>query len=85
MRKHKVVDNSIWERCKRDKRKNRNREYVTSRCGCTYYDSVSGVIRIGNDHSEIKGRPCASPLELSDDMKAKIRAKKSEKNIEKNN
>lgn len=39
-----------------------------------------GVIRIGNDHSEIKGRPCASPLELTDDMKNKIRAKKSEKN-----
>lgn len=82
MRKHKVVDNSIWERCKRDKRKYRNREYVTS--GCTYYDSVNGVIRIGNDHSEIKGMPCASPLELTNDMKNKIRAKKSEKNIEKN-
>ena len=84
MRKHKTCDNSIWKRCKRDAKRCRNkREYVTS--GCTYYDSVSGVIRIGNDHSEIKGQPCASPLELTDDMKNKIRAKKSEKNIEKNN
>ena len=83
MRKHKTVDNSIWKRCKRDAKKCRNkREYVTS--GCTYYDSVSGVIRIGNDQPEIKGKPCASPLELTDEMKAKIRAKKSEKNIEKN-
>lgn len=83
MSKDKAYDNSIWNRCKRDAKRCRNkREYITS--GCTYYDSVNGVIRIGNDHSEIKGRPCASPLELSDDMKNKIRAKKSEKNIEKN-
>ena len=82
MKKEKTCDNSIWNRCKRDKRKNRKREYITS--GCTYYDSVHGVIRIGNDHPEIKGMPCASPLELSEDIKNKIRAKKSEKNIEKN-
>ena len=84
MRKHKTVDNSLWKQCKRDAKRCRNkREYVTSRC--TYYDSVSGVIRIGSDYSDIKGIPCASPLELSDEMKAKIRSKKSEKNIEKNN
>ena len=84
MSKNKTCDNSIWKRCERDAKRCRNkREYVPS--GCTYYDSVSGVIRIGNDHSEIKGRPCASPLELTDEMKNKIRAKKSEKNIEKNN
>ena len=84
MSKDKTCDNSIWNRCKRDAKRTRNkREHVTS--GCTYYDSVSGVIRIGSDHSEIKGQPCASPLELSDDMKNQIRAKKSEKNIEKNN
>lgn len=45
----------------------------------TYYDSVSGVIRIGNDQPEINGKPCASPLELTDDMKDKIRVKKMEK------
>ena len=84
MSKEKTCNNSLWKRCKRDANRCRNkREYVTS--GCTYYDSVSGVIRIGNDQPEIKGKPCASPLELSDDMKNKIRAKKSEKNIEKNN
>jgi hypothetical protein len=84
MKKEKKCDNSIWKRCKRDAKRCRNkREYVTS--GCTYYDSVGGVIRIGNDHSEMKGRPCASPLELSDDMKNKIRAKKSEKNKIENN
>ena len=84
MKKDKTCDNFIWKRCKRDAKRTRNkREYITS--GCTYYDSVSGVIRIGNDHSEIKGKPCASPLELTDEMKNKIRAKKSEKNIEKNN
>ena len=84
MRKHKTVDNSIWKRCRRDVKRCRNkREHITS--GCTYYDSVNGVIRIGNDHSDIKGKPCASPLELSDDMQNRIRSKKSEKNIEKNN
>lgn len=84
MSKNKTCDNSIWKRCKRDAKRYRNkRAYVTS--GCTYYDSVSGVIRIGNDHSEIKGRPCASPLELTDDMKNKIRAKKSEKKKIENN
>lgn len=75
MSKNKTCDNSIWKRCKRDAKRCRNkREYVTSRC--TYYDSVNGVIRIGNDHSEIKGRPCASPLELSDEMIEKIREQK---------
>ena len=79
MSKDKTCDNSIWTRCKRDAKRCRNkREYVTS--GCTYYDSVNGVIRIGSDHSEIKGSPCASPLSLTDEMKNKIRAKKSEKN-----
>jgi hypothetical protein len=83
MKNKKICDNAIWKRCKRDAKRCRNkREYVTS--GCTYYDSVNGVIRIGNDRPEIQGRPCASPLELSDDMKNKIRAKKFEKNIEKN-
>ena len=78
MRKHKTVDNSIWKRCKRDARKCRNkREYVTS--GCTYYDSVNGVIRIGNNHSEIKGTPCASPLSLSPEMIEKIREKNQQK------
>ena len=84
MSKDKICDNSIWKRCKRDAKRTRNkREYITS--GCSYYDSVNGVIRLGSDQSEIKGKPCASPLELTDDMKNKIRAKKSEKNIEKNN
>ena len=84
MSKNKTCDNSIWKRCRRDAKRCRNkREYVTS--GCTYYDSVSGVIRIGNDHSEINGKPCASPLSLTDDMKNKIRAKKSEKNKIENN
>lgn len=83
MSKNKICDNSIWNRCKRDAKRCRNkREYVTS--GCTYYDSVSGVIRMGNDQPDINGKPCASPLELTDDIKNKIRAKKSEKNIEKN-
>lgn len=45
----------------------------------TYYDSVSGVIRIGNDQPQCNGVPCASPLELTDEMKAKIREKKAEK------
>ena len=84
MSKDKTCDNSIWKKCKRDAKRCRNkREYITS--GCTYYDSVSGVIRIGSDYSENKGVPCASPLELTDEIKNKIRAKKSEKNIEKNN
>lgn len=78
MRKHKTVDNSIWKRCKRDAKKCRNkREYVTS--GCTYYDSVNGVIRIGNDRAEINGKPCASPLSLSSEMIEKIREKKQQK------
>ena len=45
----------------------------------TYYDSVSGVIRIGNDQPHCIGVPCASPLELTDEMKAKIREKKQQK------
>ena len=81
MKTEKICDNLLWKRCKRDAKRCRNkREHVTS--GCTYYDSVNGVIRIGNDHSDIKGMPCASPLELTDEMKNKIRVKK---NIEKNN
>ena len=75
MKKPNKCDNRIWKQCKLDKRKN-NREYIPR---CTYYDSVSGVIRIGNDQPEINGKPCASPLELTDDMKDKIRAKKAEK------
>lgn len=82
MRKNKTCDNSIWKRCKLDKKRNNNREYIPR---CTYYDSVNGVIRIGNDNSDIKGAPCASPLELTDEMKNKIRAKKSEKNKIENN
>ena len=45
----------------------------------TYYDSVSGVIRIGNDKPEINGKPCASPLSLSPEMIDKIREKKQQK------
>ena len=45
----------------------------------TYYDSVSGVIRIGNDQPEINGKPCASPLSLSSEMIEKIREKKKQK------
>lgn len=45
----------------------------------TYYDSVSGVIRIGNDQPEINGKPCASPLSLSPKMIEKIREKKKQK------
>lgn len=77
MSKNKTCDNYIWKQCKLDKKRNKNREYIPK---CTYYDSVNGVIRMGNDHSETKGCPCASPLELTDDIKNKIRAKKSEKN-----
>jgi hypothetical protein len=83
MRKSNKCDNSLWKQCKRDAKRCRDkREYIPR---CTYYDSVSGVIRIGNDQPEINGKPCASPLELTDEMKDKIRAKKTEKNIEKNN
>ena len=45
----------------------------------TYYDSVGGVIRIGNDRPEINGKPCASPLSLSPEMIEKIREKKKQK------
>ena len=55
----------------------KNKTYESSTI--TYYDSVSGVIRIGNDQPEINGKPCASPLELTDAMKDKIRTKKAEK------
>ena len=57
------------------KTENNHDKHVT----ITYYDSVSGVIRIGNNQPECNGRPCASPLSLTDEMKAKIRAKKAEK------
>ncbi len=78
MRKSNKCDNSLWKQCKRDAKRCRNkREYVTSRC--TYYDSVNGVIRIGNDQPEINGKPCASPLSLSPEMIEKIREKKKQK------
>ena len=57
-----------------------------------YYDANMMEIRdTGGNHAKndnMDGRgaiPCASPLELTDDIKNRIRAKKSEKNIEKNN
>ena len=67
MKKEKTCNNTIWKRCKRDAKRCRNkREYVTLRC--TYYDSTNEGIRIGNNHSEINGRPCASSLEITDEM-----------------
>jgi hypothetical protein len=81
MSKNKACDNTLWKQCKLDKKRNKHREYIPK---CTYYDANADIIRIGNDNAEV-GRPCASPLELTDEMKNKIRAKKSEKNIEKNN
>lgn len=55
----------------------KNKTYKNSTI--TYYDSVSGVIRIGNDKPEINGKPCASPLSLSPEMIEKIREKKKQK------
>ena len=46
-----------------------------------YYDALSGTIRIGNNQPEHIGSPCASPLELTDAMKNKIRKKKRTKTI----
>lgn len=58
-----------------------------------YYDANMMEIRdTGGNHAGNAGNedmdgirviPCASPLELTDEMKNQIRAKKSEKNIEK--
>ena len=56
-----------------------------------YYDANLMAIRdAGNEvndakNNDINAIPCASSLSLTDDMKSKIRAKTSEKNIEKNN
>ena len=55
------------------------RDKINKSSTITYHDSVSGVIRIGNDQPQCNGVPCASPLSLTDEMKAKIRAKKAEK------